>query len=403
MTAPKTPPLSLMTAPPDANDGRAGCVLLTGATGLLGRYLVRDLSAAGVEVAVLVRPSRGKSAAERVEALLSDWRARTGGRPRVVRVLPGDLHADGLGLSAADRAWVGANVDAVLHNAASLAFVEGADGEPFASNVGGTEKVLELCREAGVRTFLHVSTAYVAGLATGAVAEAPADPAVPPANPYEESKRRAEALVRAAAGRGEIDPPTVLRPGIIVGDRETGFTTTFHGFYAFLRVASLIARAQQETGETDTLRLTLDGTERKHLVPVDWVSAAITAVVTDPDAHGATHHLTPAEPVTAEAVKDAVRAATGLGPTAFVGADADLPGATDLERAFYDQTHIYSSYWRNDPTFARTPPGEPGSLPHPPCEPVDAALLERLAIAALATNFRHRDRRPAAAPAAKAA
>ncbi len=35
-------------------------VFLTGATGLLGRYLIKDLTEAGFSLAVLVRPSRRK-------------------------------------------------------------------------------------------------------------------------------------------------------------------------------------------------------------------------------------------------------------------------------------------------------------------------------------------------------
>ena len=374
-----------------------GTVLLTGATGLLGRYLLRDLSAAGVEVAAVVRPDRRRTAARRVEALLDDWQARTGVRPRVARVLSGDLHADRLGLSDADRDWVRGNVTALLHNAASLSFTAGADGEPFRSNVGGTGRALRLCEEAGIRTVHHVSTAYVAGLAAGRATETPADgadgePPAEPANVYEASKRQAEALVRAAADRGAIDPPTLMRPGIIVGDSATGLTTTFHGFYAFVRVGGLIAEAQRAGEDLRTLRLTLDGTERKHLVPVDWVGAAITAVVTDPALHGRTYHLTPAEPTTSEAVRAAVRAATGIGPVSFVGADAELPDASALEQAFYNQTQVYSSYWRNDPAFDRT--NAAAALPHLPCPPVDAALLERLARAALEAGFKHRDRTP---------
>ena len=369
-----------------------GCLLLTGATGLLGRYLVRDLSAAGAEVAVLVRPSSSQSAEARVCALCDDWLARTGVRPRAPRVLSGDLHADGLGLSDADRAWIGAHVGAVLHNAASLAFREGRDGEPFASNVGGVRRVLDLCEDTGVRTFHHVSTAYVAGCATGVVKEAPPDPAVPPGNVYEQSKRRAEALVRAAAADGRLDVATYLRPGIIVGDSATGLTTTFHGFYAFLRIAALIAGAQESSGDRRTLRLTLDGDERKHLVPVDWVGAAVAAIVTDPAKHGGVYHLTPRQPVTSEQIKTAVRAVTGVGPTVWAGADAELPDASDLERAFYDQTHVYTSYWRNDPTFDRA--RLDAALPDLPCPPVTTALLERLAAAAIAAGFRHRDRAP---------
>ena len=378
----------------DHDDDRRdrGAVLLTGATGLLGRYLVRDLAAAGVPLAVLVRPSGRKTAADRVAALLDDWQARTGRRPAAPKVLPGDLHADGLGLSAGDRAWVADHCGAVLHNAASLAFQTGHDGEPFASNVGGTEKVLDLCRDAGVRTFHHVSTAYVAGLRTGVVMEADRDAGQTPANVYEESKLQAERLVEAARDVGDLDVTTCLRPSIIVGDSRTGFTTTFHGFYAFLRVVHLIARAQRESGEAGTLRLTLAGQERKHFVPVDWVSAATAAVVADPAKHGGTYHLTPPAPISFEDMRTAVRAATGVGPISFEGSGAELDDPTDLERVFYEQTTLYSSYWRNDPTFDRTRTRR--ELPDLPCPNVTVPVLRRLADAAIAQGFRHRDAKP---------
>ena len=49
--------------------------LLTGATGLLGRYLVRDLLAAGVPLAVLVRPGKAQTPDDRLEAIMAHWDA----------------------------------------------------------------------------------------------------------------------------------------------------------------------------------------------------------------------------------------------------------------------------------------------------------------------------------------
>ena len=48
----------------------SGYHLLTGATGLLGSYLLRDFLLAGRRVAVLVRPAKRESARQRVENLL---------------------------------------------------------------------------------------------------------------------------------------------------------------------------------------------------------------------------------------------------------------------------------------------------------------------------------------------
>ena len=72
-------------------------LLLTGATGLVGRYLLRDLLAEDVPVAVLCRSNRMESAAQRIEALMQRWE-RLAGRslPRPV-VLEADLRQPAAG------------------------------------------------------------------------------------------------------------------------------------------------------------------------------------------------------------------------------------------------------------------------------------------------------------------
>jgi thioester reductase-like protein len=65
--------------------------LLTGATGLLGRYLLRDLILADVRVAVLVRPTRRASVRQRVDSMMCHWDAEMGRPlPRPV-ILEGDI------------------------------------------------------------------------------------------------------------------------------------------------------------------------------------------------------------------------------------------------------------------------------------------------------------------------
>ena len=146
--------------------------LLTGATGLLGRALVRDLAAAGRRVAVVVRGSAAAPAADRVDELLDDWWQVAGASVPCPVVLEGDLSVDGLGLSAEQTAWIARHVREVVHSAASLSFqLRPADGEPYTSNVTGTRNVLALCRTAGIRRLHHVSSAYVCGLRRGTILE----------------------------------------------------------------------------------------------------------------------------------------------------------------------------------------------------------------------------------------
>ena len=270
-------------------------ILLTGATGLLGRYLLRDLLLADVSVAVVVRGHRRQSAENRVAALMGTWEDLLQQELPRPHVLEGDICEPDLGLDDSAKLWIENNCDTVLHNAASLSFIATSeDGEPYRSNVRGVENVLELCRDTGIRDLHHVSTAYVCGLRQGTVLESELDVGQQFGNPYEASKVQAETLIRNAEF---LSPPTIYRPAIIVGDSQTGFTSTFHGFYACLELAcrlfSSMGMLDSKTAGDDKVRISLDGTEAKNFIPVDWVSSVISFLVTHPQHHGQTlgyHH-----------------------------------------------------------------------------------------------------------------
>lgn len=379
---------------PSSNASPRNFILLTGATGLLGRYLVRDLLLAGKNVAVVVRPNRRQSAAERVEAQMQTWEEildRPLPRPHV---LEGDLSNPLLGLSDAELEWVKQHCSAVLHNAASLSFIGGdRRGEPWRSNVGGTQNVLDLCREAGIREFHHVSTAYVCGLRTDTVLESQLDEGQELGNDYERSKVEAEKMVRSA---DHIDSLTVYRPGIIVGDSVTGFTTTFHGYYAGLRLAHTLRNSIDPSlmrrGNIN-LRVTLNGDELKNLVPVDWVSAVMTHVVTHPEEHGRTYHLTAEKPPTMQTIYDSMEVSCDLLGTAVMhGAGREIEDPSEVEELFYENMQVYNSYWRNDPTFDMS--NTKAAAPHLPCPVIDEDRLIMMAKAAIDMDFRWKDKTP---------
>ena len=378
----------------------SGYYFLTGATGLLGNYLLRDLLRADRPVAVLVRANRKLTARQRIENLLAQWDAE-GDRPlpRPV-VLEGDITQPDLGLDACDLRWVSEYCTAIIHNAASLTFeATSPQGEPYRSNVQGTQNILEFARQAGIREFHHVSTAYVAGLRTGTVLESDVDVGQTLGNDYETSKLAAEKLVRSA---DFIDPPTVFRPGIIVGDSETGFTTTYHGFYAALQLTHTLAQTlagnpdfpMDEQGRINSgrVRLNLDGDETKHLVPVDWVSAAMTRVILQPRLHGETYHLTPRQPTTTRVIRDVLETSIGLFGTQLCGADYIPTDDTEAETLFREHIRVYNSYWRMDPVFDSS--NIQRALPDLLCPDVDFELLLKLSKHAIAEKFPTPSKKP---------
>jgi alcohol-forming fatty acyl-CoA reductase len=162
-------------------------ILLTGGTGFLGTALVekilRTLPDLG-RLYLVVRPSRGKSAAERFERDMLGAAAFRGLREKLgdgfedyvsekVRVLEGDVHASSLGLGEEDLAELSREVDVVIHSAASVIFDAPLDAA-VDSNIRGTLGLLELARGWEKRPlFMHISTAYVAGMTKEDAPEAP--------------------------------------------------------------------------------------------------------------------------------------------------------------------------------------------------------------------------------------
>ena len=375
-------------------------LLLTGATGLLGRSLLRDLAAAGRRVAVIVRGSKTGGAAERVDELLDDWREVAGADVPCPVVLEGDLSVSGLGLTAEQRSWITGNVGELVHSAASLSFqLRESDGEPYTSNVTGTRNVLALCRDAGIRRLHHVSSAYVCGLRQGRILESELDVGQTPGNDYERSKIVSEGEAAVAAF---LDVCTVHRPSIIVGDLVNGFTNTFHGFYKPLRIVQPFVEAfvgaELEPGSLLEV-LGMTGGESKNLVPVDWVSAAMTQVILDERLHGRTYHFTSDVPTSVgtlcrvfEGLVVEMAAELKRQREALVAAGSALPkpaAAFDpltLGKLFLDQMHVYKAYWRDDPRFDAT--NTHRAVPGLPAPALDEETIRRLCRFAIANNFR---------------
>ncbi|MGH3145957.1 MAG: HAD-IB family hydrolase, partial [Rubrobacter sp.] len=186
-------------------------ILLTGGTGFLGTALVekilRSLPDLG-HLYLVVRPSRGKAAAERFEKDVLGSAAFRGLRERFgegfeeyvagkVRVLEGDVHAPSLGLGEGDLAELSREVDVVIHSAASVIFDAPLDAA-VDSNVHGTVGLLKLARDWEKRPlFMHISTAYVAGNRKEDAPEEPPGTSSPDGTPLDASEevKNLEAVV----------------------------------------------------------------------------------------------------------------------------------------------------------------------------------------------------------------
>ncbi len=247
-------------------------LLLTGATGMVGREVLRR---AGADprfdlVLCLIRPSEDQSAAARLERLAQDNAID----PSRLIALNGDVTEPGLGVDAQDLV----TVTHVIHCAATVSFDLPLE-EARQINVAGTANVLDACR---TMPRLHridaVSTCYVAGKRTGLIMESDLEHDAGFHNTYEQTKYESEQLLREAMA--EL-PIAVHRPSIVVGDSRTGATGAWKVLYWPLKV---IARGRLPV-------IPYDPDCRLDIVPVDFVADAILALSQDPQTLGSTFHL----------------------------------------------------------------------------------------------------------------
>jgi nucleoside-diphosphate-sugar epimerase len=349
--------------------GKRTGILMTGATGLLGRFLLRDLLECGHNVNVLVRDSHAKNSVERVDELLAGLSEQTSTSLRSPIVLSGDLTAADLGLSAADRAWVGRSCRSVVHAGACIHF-SAAGGDPWQTNVQGTEHLLRLCTRIGLSDVHHVSTAFVCGDRAGPIRAHDLDVGQRFHNDYERSKCGAERLLRRAGG----PRVTVYRPSVIVGHSQTGFTSSYHGPYRFLALGDRLARPEGGGRRLLPLRLPFTGEETHNLVCVDWVAGAIRRIFDRPWLHGRNYHLVARAGVRVRFVHDVAREVLGIDGVSWAGPHGPAE-PTHLEALFQDHLHEYWPYCHGHPVFLDD---TRAALPDWQPPPIDRALLGRL-------------------------
>jgi nucleoside-diphosphate-sugar epimerase len=243
---------------------RRRTILVTGATGTLGRPLVERFAVDDVAT---------------VFALSRTGPQRAVPLPANVRAIAADVrHLATLGLTTGELGFLQAAVTDIVHCAADTTFNRPLS-EARAVNVDGTRAVLAFARQC-----LHLervacfSTVYVAGRSTGCFGERDTGGKDGFVNSYEQSKAEMEDVVREAMS--EV-PVSLYRLSTIIGDARTGEVRGLNAIHHALRLLY------------QGLAPMVPGTESSpvDLIPVNFAADAAHSLLTRAFHPGATYHL----------------------------------------------------------------------------------------------------------------
>lgn len=167
-------------------------VLITGATGLLGSHLIKELQQRNEQIRALVLP------VENADKLLDQG----------VEVVRGDI-TDASSLGPAVE-----NVELIFHLAGMMGVWRPISDYRLV-NVSGSENLYKAAQAAGVRRFVHTSSHTVYGLGHGRFMTEN-DPLRPDPDPYSLTKTEGDRLIRRLMLTSKVET-VILRPGTFFG------------------------------------------------------------------------------------------------------------------------------------------------------------------------------------------
>ncbi len=356
--------------------GHEGAILITGATGFIGRHVARRLYQAGSYVMALARDQGGITARRRVERALqiSDSNDR-------LAVIRSDLSQPGAGLCKSDVARLRRTVQTVIHCAGDTSFFPQSISASRALSINGPLALLGALGTGRLERWCQISTAFVCGRRCGAVFESEGAVGQKFHNPYEEIKLESEIALTESCRRFEVDL-RILRPSVVIGpESSTQGGNPSSLLYQFIRLAAALAGPGK--GAELSVRIQARPAAHFNIVPIEYVSAAIEVLSEQPGA--ATFHLVVSQPPTQQAILQMITYRLGVNRLRLIDERYEpMRDASSLEYRVARMLAPYREYLEQDVSFddsgARSLLGSAGIA----CSRLDGKAIDDLIAMALA-------------------
>ena len=316
-------------------------VLVTGATGFIGRHVVTRLLVAGRRVVIVARRRAGLTGEQRLGEIFGETSRQS------LEVVEADLANPAVIQSEITR--LGSTIHTVMHCAGETSFLAGEQQSARSVQIDGPLALPKMLRDRGLRCWVYISTAFVCGRREGMTYENETDLGQQFHNGYERLKLELEIRLKETCRQLGIDL-RIFRPSIVVGGApSTPGGVPSNLLLAFLR---LLMALSCRAGARDTpLRIQGRPQARFNIVPVEYVATAIERLTDDPEAADETIHLVAQNPPTQNRMLEMMSARLDLHNLQLVNSSEELPNRSALEMRVARLLSPYRDYLQQDVEF----------------------------------------------------
>lgn len=291
-------------SPPKYIGPKHNQILLTGATGFLGGYVLRELlSKTKAKIFCLVRGQDAYAGKRRIWENLYPFfdskRLEKYDHERVISVI-GDITQKKLGFSEDIYQKLATEVDAIYHIAGTVSHL-GKYQEFRIINVDSTKKMIELAKTSKIKVLNYFSTLAVSGCREdnpgNLFKETDFHENLKFPNVYVQTKYEAEKVIRKFLQEGY--PARIFRLGFVMGDSKTG---------KFKKEIEADANYSMLKGHIQMkIAPPLYNDDYMDLTPVDYCAAAAVHISLNRDTQNKTFHISNPKPVLKSVLWDLVQ------------------------------------------------------------------------------------------------
>lgn len=321
--------------------------LVAGGTGFLGQYIVWGLVKKGFSVVALHQKGISGSCEQRLDKLIERNKKCAKNftlapeQFKEITFIESDISQPDLGLTPETYNWLASlGISEVWNSAADMRYSAACYCQSYATNVAGSLHLAELARNCGHCTYFHVSTAFIGGKCFSDGTQIREE--LPQTdndyyNSYDKTKALAEQKISDFCTQNNL-AFSILRPTIVIGDTQTGFTSSGAGFYEYIAAVRRVIKKYSPSH----LRIEGCGEAQLNLIPVDFCVDVMMRISANKARSANIYTISDSRPLVYSEVMDIIGQLLGVRIECVPVLENDVAFYERLFKKLTGKNHIFS-------------------------------------------------------------